>query len=385
MKKLTLIFENFENIHLEKDVGYIPRLLSKQEDLSCEIICYENENNLDIEIIDESVKVKKIRNRYSNTRFYFLSMMFYMIKNARKINNLMLFHINKGNFWYVFFYKLLNPKGFIYIKFDADIRIKNLFEQKPESLREKFYNFRFMSQFNYVLKKANLLSIETKQIQKILLDYKQEISDKLIYLPNGFFVNDLNLKEVKIEHKENIIISIARFGTYQKNTELLLESLAKVEDFQDWKVILIGSIEESFQSYIDDFFKKYPNMKNSIEFIGVIKDKDKIFEYLLKSKVFLLTSRYESFALVLTEAAYFGNYIVSTDVGIASDITNDGKLGKIVDESSNEIAKVLRDIIDTKIDVSLYFDDIIKNSHENFMAEKQIGFLYEELITRGLN
>jgi len=384
MKQLTLIFENFENIHLEKDVGYIPRLLSKQEDLNCEIICYENENNQSIEMIDKMVKVNKIKNKFYKKRFYFLSMMFYVIKNARSIDNLMLFHINKGNFWYVFCYKLLNPKGFIYIKFDADIRIKNLFEHKPKTLREKFYHFRFMYQFNYVIQKVNLFSIETKQIYKMLLDYRPDLLDKLIYLPNGFFVNNLNLKEARIDKKENIIISIARLGTYQKNTELLLESLSKIKDFKDWKVILIGPVEESFQIYVDEFFNNYQNLRDKVELIGMVKDKNKIFDYLAKSKVFLLTSRYESFALVLTEAAYFGNYIVSTDVGVARDITYDNKLGKTVGASSDEIAKVLDDIIGGNNKISLYFDEIIKNSHENFVADKQIEYLYKELLLRGL-
>jgi len=384
MKKLTLIFENFESVHLEKDVGYIPRILALKEEIECEIVCYKNEDNKNISAIDNKVKIIKVENKFISKRFYFLNMLKYITINAKKIDNLMLLHINKGNFWYVFFYKLLNPKGFIYIKFDADIRVKDILEYKSKNIREDFYNYRFMKQFDYVLKKADLLSIETKKIYELLLNYNLKVKDKLLYLPNGFFINNRNYQVKDINEKENIIISIGRFGTYQKNTELLLDSLSKVKEYKNWKVILIGSIENNFNSNIKEFYKNNPHLKNTVQFLGMLNDKNVIYDYLSKSKIFLLTSRYESFALVLTEAAYFGNYIISTDVGVAEDITKSSRIGKIVNGEVGEVSQILNDVIENNIELDKYYNEIIKNSRDSFLAENKIDLLYRELLVKGL-
>ena len=91
-----------------------------------------------------------------------------------------------------------------------------------------------------------------------LLQYK--FGNKLRLMPNGFdeeLLQSLNIVERNVKHKENLIITVGRLGTYQKNTEMFLRALAQV-DLKDWKVCLIGPIEKKFQSIIDNFFKQYP-------------------------------------------------------------------------------------------------------------------------------
>jgi glycosyltransferase involved in cell wall biosynthesis len=65
-------------------------------------------------------------------------------------------------------------------------------------------------------------------------------------------------------------------------------------------------------------------------------DRSALFELYRRAKVVCLTSRWESFGLVLLEAMYAGCHVVTTNVGAAADITDNGGFGTLVDEPTPE-------------------------------------------------
>ena len=92
---------------------------------------------------------------------------------------------------------------------------------------------------------------------------------------------------------------------------------------KDWKIKLIGPIEKcekDFQKDIDKFYSERPDLKDKVIFTGTINDSDKLVEEYHKASAFVLTSRWESSALVLLEAAINGCYVLTTNVGIAKDL-----------------------------------------------------------------
>src|SRR5690606_8696614 len=111
--------------------------------------------------------------------------------------------------------------------------------------------------------------------------------------------------------KENIILAVGRIGTYQKNTELLLEALLNV-DLNNWKVFILGPIEENFTAYISNLFTAHPNLKDKIIFAGNITDRLELFGWYNRAKILCMTSRFEGFPITFSEALYFGNYIITT-------------------------------------------------------------------------
>ena len=58
------------------------------------------------------------------------------------------------------------------------------------------------------------------------------------------------------------MITVGRLGTYQKNTEMLLNALDLME-LRDWKVYLIGSISEDLD-FFEGFFYEKPVKKESV-------------------------------------------------------------------------------------------------------------------------
>ncbi len=70
-------------------------------------------------------------------------------------------------------------------------------------------------------------------------------------------------------------------------------------------------------------------MKDKIIFTGPIYDRNKLNEEYKKSKIFCLTSRFESFGLVFLEAMKNGCYLITSDIESSLDVTDNKKYGNI--------------------------------------------------------
>ncbi|MDO8994316.1 MAG: glycosyltransferase, partial [Daejeonella sp.] len=165
--------------------------------------------------------------------------------------------------------------------------------------------------------------------------------------------------------KENIIITVGRIGTLQKNTELFLEALKEVE-LNNWKVYILGPVEEGFQNFIKQYFLEHPQLKNRIIFTGNISDRKELFEWYNRAKIFCLTSRFEGFPITFPEALYFGNYIISSPVSSALEITNNSKLGKLAKAEAPNFAAAVQECITEGFLTSKRFEDTLKFSRNNF-------------------
>ena len=135
--------------------------------------------------------------------------------------------------------------------------------------------------------------------------------------------------------------------------------------------MLIGPYDEKFENMYTEFLKRNNSKKDKIILIGNIEKREELYDFYKKSKCFILTSRYESFGIVLVEAIGFGNYIITTDVGAARDITNHGKIGKIIErEDSEALRNELIRVIEGQIDLEKKYEISLKWSKKNFTWER---------------
>ncbi len=149
------------------------------------------------------------------------------------------------------------------------------------------------------------------------------------FLPNGFYNAD-NLDIVAdASVKENVIITVGRIGTLQKNNLELMIAFGNVSHLmKNWKLKLIGSIEPEFQAIIDEFFSIRPDLKSRIIFTGSIVEKEKLYKEYAKAKIFALTSIFEGGTPnVYAEALFHGCMFLTSDIDAAQDITNFETLG----------------------------------------------------------
>jgi L-malate glycosyltransferase len=308
-----VLFPEAENVHLIKDVGMIAYKMFKLFDYEAFVACYENGtyNYLDNEV--EGLKLNFIEKKYNNQ---ILDGIRFLRKNSKDIDVLQLFHITLRSVFYAFAYKFFNSKGKIFLKLDCTERlveiIKSLSGVKLKVL-------------NMFLSKVDIIGVEQEKLYEELKNIIVLQKNNILHIPNGIDFQGLEQHgNIDNNKKENIILHVGRIGSPEKATDVFLEAIAKIDNFEDrgWKVKIIGPIENSFKKYIDDFLNRNERLKPVLEFTGPINDRQKLFEDYKKAKIFCLSSHFESFGIALIEAASFGDVIVSTDVGIAKELVS---------------------------------------------------------------
>jgi glycosyltransferase involved in cell wall biosynthesis len=383
MKKrptFVTIFTDTENFHLVKDVGQIPYFMYKTEGYDAELISYKN--NEEYAFLNKEVKGLKLNFIRNKGRFlYFeLGILSYLWSFSKSIDVLNLFHFKKDHLLYLFLYKTLNPKGKSYIKLDMDILF---FKDYNAFLYSRYLlkNHLLKATTKWIFRLTDVFSVETEEARSYLLEVYPELKKKLICIPNG--VDNLYLEEeIKLrswQEKENIIITVGRIGTFQKNTELFLEALKEVE-LGVWKVYILGPIENSFQTYIDTYFKINPHLAEKILFMGNITERKVLFEWYNRAKIFCLSSRFEGFPITFPEALYFGNFIISTPVSSALQITNNNQAGKIVKAEAKDFSAAIQESITEGFLTSKRFENALIFSFANFTWPGIVKKLSEKLM-----
>lgn len=325
--RFVTFFPELKNFHLKKDVGLIPILLNKYKGYDTTIVTYNNDDMYNFN--PENVKIEFIEKKFG----IIIDFSIYLINNSKKIDILNLYHVTSArNFKWIVVYKFFNKYGKVFLKLDADKNIE-IYNYNKCSLKQKVKN--------YILKKIKLITVENYTI-KDYIDNNWDINVEL--LPNGFYDDDIRVK--KNYEKENIILTVGRIGTYQKATEILLESFAKSEEkMKEWKLVIVGEVNQDFYKFLNKYKNKYSHLEERIEFLGQIDDSNKIREYYRKSKIFCLPSRYESFGLVLVEALMEGCYVITSNHESASTIIREDRVGTIfnidnIDELSNKFINI---------------------------------------------
>lgn len=309
------LFPETENVHLLKDVGMIPYILFKHCGYDSTLACYKNSSNYTF--LDNEVKGLKIDFIKKITGNSTKDGLIYLIKNARKIDVLNTYHFTARSLYWIYLYKMLNPKGKAYLKLDADYRIKD-YNLNGTSIKAVIKR--------HILKKIQLVSIETVALYNHV---NKNWPIKVHYIPNGFYDSGIR-NAIKYEDKENTICTVGRIGSYQKAIEILLEGFRIASSkLGDWKLKIIGPIEDTFRIYIDNFFKNNPILKERVLFTGPIFNRNELEQQYRNSKVFCLTSRWEGFPLVFLEAIKNGCYVISSDFEAAFDVTDNEKYGDL--------------------------------------------------------
>lgn len=356
-----------DNVNLLKDVGMIPYSLHKYYGCHSVVACYRNEENyfyLDKEV--KGLKLEFIERKFNNM---VLDAAWYLLKNAKKIQVLNIYHLSVGKrFLWAWIYKILNPKGIVYLKLDMDYRELNRLKQD----NRLSYNVK-----KFCLHHINVISGESK---KICDEIQQLYQCKVEYIPNGCFADYTEATQEIC--KQNIFLTVGRLGTEQKATEILLEAFACSAEKHDWILRLAGPVQLDFQKKINAFLNVNQELTERVQFIGEIVDKEKLAKEYAQAKVFVLPSRWESFGIVLAEALMEGCYIIATDaIPSALDITKDESYGKIVKKNSvEELADAMMHATQNK-QIDELPCSIKKYAQENFEWKNICARLWEKIIS----
>ncbi|WP_280681319.1 MULTISPECIES: glycosyltransferase [unclassified Breznakia] len=337
MKTFVTLFPKAMNIHLRKDVGLIPLVMNTEKGYDSSLACYSNDLYENTENASK-LKIKKIKKIFRNE---ILDSILWLTVNSRKIDVLNLYHFTPKSFACVLFYKLINPRGRIYLKLDMDTEDGEKMLMKSRSIKW------FLTK--YVLGMCKVVSCETK---RMTLHADNHWPIKMHFLPNGVLKEDICLPPTC--EKMNNIITVGRLGTRQKATEVLVQAFLNAKPFllDDVKLILVGPMTIEFSQYLDQVKSKSDYGKD-IVVKGSVDNKEELEKMYVENKLFCLPSRWESFGLVLGEALAKGCYIISSNLVSANEITNYGEFGSFFEiDNVYQLSSVIIDKCNNNINVN---------------------------------
>ncbi len=257
----------------------------------------------DFYILNKQIEVISLDIRYKN--FIFNNLWYlYGIRNT----------IKKGDFNVVISFlsiiNILTLISSIGLKIPVIISERNNFY----ALRSKFW--RILRRLIYPLA-DNLVVLSKYDYNKYTFVNKK----KIIFNPLS------NLIDVKLEDKEKIILAVGSL-TKQKGYNRFFKALSLI-DLKDWKVLIIGEgpKENELNSILNEL-----NLSDKVKLIGRRKD---INEFYKKASIFVLSSFWEGFPNVLSEAMGMGVACVSFDcITGPSNIIEDEFNGFLVEQNN---------------------------------------------------
>jgi len=299
-----------------KDMGMIPYKLHKSYGYNSWIACYKQDEYTYLQDEVKGLKIEFLKKKFNN---YILDGCLYLSKNSKKIDILQIFHMTSYSVAYSIVYKFFNRKGKIYLKLDCSEKLIERLDNM-NTIERKF--------IKAYLKRVDIISAEQERLIEPLKERFGEFGNKLIHITNGVdlnWVNDINIEE-KIE-KENLFLHVARLGSDEKKTENILKAFKEFSKINsNWKLLLVGPMEENFKEFYKIFLEENENLTDRIIYKGEIRERKALYNIYKKTKAFILNSEFESFGFVLIEAALFKNMIISTDVGVAEELKIQGNV-----------------------------------------------------------
>ena len=349
----------WSNVELIKDCGLIPYLLYKNHGCDVSMVgakggAYPYKDLVDglrLEFLESGTEDCKLQ---------------YIEDNALSIDCLILRGCYPSNFNVAKLYKRLRPNGKIYVGLDANSAwMDRILWWQPQ-----FMDF------------MDCCDVIATSCTAMVDHLNEKWPWKIIHIPNGYYnLLGEQYKRLSFEEKENVIITVGRLGTVQKATDVLLEAFALIEDrIPDWKLKLIGNIEVSFESYVGEFFERFPCLKDRVILEGAISDRVQLCEEYAKAKIFALPSAWEGGAPnVIAEGLNAGCVMAVTKIDAYEDIIGGGCCGKASPKGDVEaFAQILLELC-TSDKLEVMSKAACEHAKNCFDMEKIVGGLYEQL------
>jgi glycosyltransferase involved in cell wall biosynthesis len=357
-KVFATFFPQFENIHVTKEVGYIPYILHRDYGYSSYILCYQNGqyDNLDKELpglkllfikrgighfIRKSLQVftknDNIPLRGVESLCIVIDALPILLKYGKDFDVLQVYHLDDKSILMSWLYRLINRNGIVYLKLDMD----PVMCTSDDGRRRSFF---------YRKAPIDIMSIETKDVLDFMKNkhsFFRLFRDNLYYMPSGIDIKTMVEYRDELIPKEKTILHVGRIGTHQKASELVLDVFAEVSrEYPDWDLKLIGSMEDDFPRHYHHFLEQNKDLVDKISYMGIISSRKDLYNEYKKAKILALPSRFESFGLVVAEAGFFRTVTLASDILPVRNMTDGGKLSYLCPvDNSKCFADTLRHMI----------------------------------------
>lgn len=208
-----------------------------------------------------------------------------------------------------------------------------------------------------------------------------EQKDKTSVIYNFFPIDEIKNKSMK---KQNIInkkeeymnfITVARIDNISKRINRIVEIVKKLKEKNiknfKWYIIGDGPDYKNIEKAI-----KEENLEENIILLG---NKSNPYPYIKASDLFILTSDFEGFPMVIGESLILGTPILTTNYDSAKEQITDGINGIIVEKDTEKIAQELENILANKEILKKFKKNIKKEKITNTVAKKQFDKIFGEV------
>lgn len=230
----------------------------------------------------------------------------------------------------------------------------------------------FMSSDKLIAVSPNLVQLLNKKYNKIS---KWEWIPNLV---NPIFFNTQASEDKSSKHKF-IFLNIALMNS-NKRQENLIQSFARnFKDRLDIELHIGG--DGQLKSYLHSLVNEL-GIKKQVQFLGPLT-RNQVVEHMNISSVFVLSSDYETFSVVLVEALACGKPVISTACGGPECMVNE-KNGLLIPPNNIECLTIaMKQMYDSfgLYDAQKIRHDCLLNFGEKSIVEK-LAFLYSEVTAQ---
>ena len=247
-------------------------------------------------------------------------------------------------------------------------------------IRQELRQNNFISKF--IAKRLDIIHFKTmnKAVALVSLtsadkaEWVQYVNIPIFVIPNLVTIYP---KEISCySERSNRIICVGRL-TRQKGFDYLIKAWALIANkYSGWKIDIFGTGD------LEDFLIQMINNYNLKESITINKPTSNIFEEYDSSSIFVLSSRYEGFCLVLIEAMSCGIPCISYNCPHGpSDLITNGEDGILVPVGDiNKLAESIEWMINHK-EERVLMSQKVREKAKNYLAEN-IMPLWIELFNK---
>jgi glycosyltransferase involved in cell wall biosynthesis len=205
--------------------------------------------------------------------------------------------------------------------------------------------------------------------------YKKEFH----YLPN-IVDTEFYKPQNQVISKKGFIFLSAGILNENKNHRLLINAFSLfIRSGRSAGLVIAG--EGPQHEALNGQVKKL-NLKNKVEFTGLLSRKA-LSERMSQCNVFVLTSKHETFGVVLIEAMSCGKPVVSTRSGGPQSIVNTKELGILCDSDENSLFLAMQEVYDNfaSYDPKVIRQAVLDNFSREAVASK-LTSVYNKVLNK---
>ncbi|CAM1339444.1 glycosyltransferase family 4 protein [Tenacibaculum aestuarii] len=263
--------------------------------------------------------------------------------------------------------------------------IPKIVSKKTSLIYERHVSKEIEMRDDYSFFKKVMIRLKWKLMERLAKSYQ-----KYIVLTSGNLNEWKSLKNLEVianplsfypKEKSSLlkkqVICVGK-QSYQKGQDLLLDAWKKVNHkYPDWNLAMYGKIEPSLS------LEKKAKELNIINSVSFYKPERDIQDKYLESSIYVMSSRFEGFGMVLTEAMACGLPVVSFDCSHGpADIITEEEDGYLIEkENVDALAAKLIKLIENQ-DLRIQMGAKAKQNVKRYLVEeimKEWDSLFKEL------